>query len=470
MIKHFFNCILPVYSCNFRCNYCFVHQTHAEEGKKNHHLDADMIKKALTIERCGKSFMNLCSNGETLLQPEIIEIANGLLENGHIVAIVTNLTYTKKIDELCGFPLEYRNRLFIKASFHYEQLIERNLVDVYFDNIKKLHAHGISYSMEIVASDDIVDDIDAIMRLFDAHDEMMPQIIESRETVSGDFGRLTSNDVEKHIEIWSRFDSDMFNGMQEFWGVKRNEFCYAGEYSAAIDLKTGFVTQCDRCRSIQNIYQNIDKPLMFCAVGENCQISHCYISYVWQRLCGNIKSTNHRPYYLTRNRRYPDGTEWLSKEIKQEWSSVIGEKCGYYSEKKETIVGGIMDAFYKGCVSEIRSKTVFHWFTEKLSENSSRIVVIYGFGRIGRYVYDLLSEQSDFDVAGVIDRNPICPNEDIRYISIDDLNNKELSDMNVDTVIVTPLTDSFAIEERIHNIYGDEISVFNILYEINKEK
>ena len=469
MIKHFFNCILPVYSCNFRCKYCFVHQTHAEEGKKDYHLDPDLIKRALTQERCGKSFMNLCSNGETLFQPEIISIARGLLENGHIVAIVTNLTYSPKIDELCDYPVELRKRLFIKASFHYEQLASRKLIDVYFSNIKKLHEYGISYSMEIVANDDIADNVDDIIRIFYEYREPLPQIIESRETISGDFGRLTKNDINRHLEIWGKFDSDMFNGMQPFWGEHREEFCYAGEYSAAINLHTGFVTQCDRGHSIQNIYQNMNKPLLFCAIGHNCQISHCYISYVWQRLCGNVKTLEHRPYYLTRNRVYSDGTEWLSKEVKEEWSSVIGENCGYYSERKEAIVGGIMDAFYKGCVSDEKAKTIFQWLISKISDHSSHNIVIYGFGRIGRFINALLKGQPSFEVVGVIDREKIDTAEEARYISIDEFKAGILNDINANLVIITPLTDSMSIEDQIKCIYHEKIGIINILYEINNE-
>ena len=129
-----------------------------------------------------------------------------------------------------------------------------------------------------------------------------------------------------------------------------------------------------------------------------------------------------------------------------------------------------MDAFYKGCVSETKSKVVLRWLMEKLSGYSSKRVVIYGFGKIGKYLYSLLREESGFDVVGVIDRCKVDSEDHIKYISIDSLNNKELSKLNIDAVIVTPLTDSFSIEDHIKKIYGDEMSVINLLYEMNMEK
>ncbi len=476
MLKHFFNCIVPVYSCNFRCRYCFVHQTHEEEGKKDYHLDPEKIKNALRIERVGKSFMNLCATGETLIQPEIIEIAKGLLEEGHIVAIVTNATLTRKLQQLCEFPSALRSRLFIKASFHYEQLVEKNLLATYFSNIKMLHEKGISYSMELVASDDLEEHIDDILRIFKEHGEEPPQVIESRETVSGEIGRLTEKNLERHLDLWNKFDSDMFNGMQPFWGEKRKEFCYAGEYSAAIHLLGGEVSQCDKGYGIQNIYKNMEEKLLFCAIGENCQISHCYISYVWQRLCGNVKTLKHEPYYLTRNRRYADGTEWLSDEIKEAWSHVIGEKNGYYSGHKETIVGAFMDAYYKGAenVSEKGFDDALKWIRAKLKLLSAKRVAVYGRGNIGKFIINLLENLDEVNVDAVIDKVYLSLKEpdvhEYLCLSPEKLNEGFLTENGVDTVIVTPFADGKDIQNYIKEIYGKTISTMNILYELNQEK
>ena len=37
---------------------------------------------------------------------------------------------------------------------------------------------------------------------------------------------------------WKKFDSKLFDFRKKIWQVRRKEFCYAGDWSFCVDLKT----------------------------------------------------------------------------------------------------------------------------------------------------------------------------------------------------------------------------------------
>ena len=60
------------------------------------------------------------------------------MEEGHYVMLVTNGSITPRFNEIAQFSKENFKRLFFKFSFHYLELKRLNLMEVFFDNIKKI--------------------------------------------------------------------------------------------------------------------------------------------------------------------------------------------------------------------------------------------------------------------------------------------------------------------------------------------
>ena len=69
--------------------------------------------------------------------------------------IVSNMTITKQIDKLLERPLEQRQRLFFKGSYHYMELKEKGLLETFAENMNKIWAAGCSGTIELVPSDEM---------------------------------------------------------------------------------------------------------------------------------------------------------------------------------------------------------------------------------------------------------------------------------------------------------------------------
>ena len=464
-IKRFFNCAVPVYSCNLKCSYCFVGQKDLSNRKDlNATLSPELIKQAFTTERTrGRALINLCGMGETLIPAEMIDIIRGLLENGQFVSVVTNCTLTNKIMQLCEMEKQYKDRLFIKCSFHYEELIRTNLLDVFFDNVQWLRENKISYTIEMVANDSLISKEKQIKDIFQSKNEAMPHILESRYIADDSFRRLTNLKAEDHQQAWEKYDSELFRAQQSLWGEKRSEFCMAGGLSVDVDLKSGCMAQCNTGgKQIGNIYENLDDPMEFCAIGSNCPTPHCFISYVWQGLCGNIENIPYATYDEMRNRKRPDGQEWLTPVIKGAFSKRCSDYLTY-SEQKKQVVNGIMSLYYDNSVPEEAYMALKEWMDEKLSNEGIRSVVLYGFGRIGKALKEVF-DSIDIKVVKIVDRSVkesvgLYETTDIFWSHVADLHSK------ADAVIVTPISDGQGIKEKITD-KNPYLKVINILEEI----
>lgn len=133
-IKRFIECIVPVTACNLRCHYCYVIQNDYRTNKiPKFEYSPEYIAKALSKKRLGGTCLfNICGAGETLLPEEVVKVAYQLLNAGHYVNITTNGTITERFEEISSFPKEFCERLTFSFSFHYLELRDRNLLDVFF--------------------------------------------------------------------------------------------------------------------------------------------------------------------------------------------------------------------------------------------------------------------------------------------------------------------------------------------------
>lgn len=317
-IKRLISCFIPVSACNFHCEYCYV--SHFEGRRKNRmprfQYNAEYIGKALSVKRLGGiCLLNLCGDGETLLPPEVPKIIEVLLKEGHYLELITNGVLNKRIDEITQIDHNLLNRLEIKFSFHYLELLRTNKIHVFFNNIQKVKEVGCSFSLELTPHDELIPHIEDIKAICQERLGALCHVTVARDDANN-MGYLTKLPIQEYITTWGTFDSPMFDFKLSTFGVKRKEYCYAGDWSLFINLESGEASQCYCTRFTQNVFKDLNKPIQFLPIGKNCTMPHCYNSHALMTL-GVIAELNTITYSDIRNRKCYDGTEWLNPNVKE---------------------------------------------------------------------------------------------------------------------------------------------------------
>ena len=404
MIKRFINCCILDTVCNLDCEYCYVGQEgqHVRESTKNSH-SVEEIRQALSFQRLGGCcHMNIFATGETLLADNIIELVEAFINEGHIVSIVTNALITKKIDELCGLSSDIKRRLFIKVSFHFLELKKKKLFTQFWKNVNKIKEAGISFTVELTVNDASVSYINEIQRECMDHLGAYCHVIEARIQDGKDWPRLTTMDVSAHQMAWKVFKSPLFEFQQTIWGQPRKEFCYAGDWICSIDLKSGNVAPCNGGGHVlDNIYTDIGRPINFCAIGHQCPWGHCYAAYVLLTH-GAIPDFVTPTYAEERDRLCKDGTTWLQPEIRKAFSERLQEQNEQYSELRRQMTDFLMGCIYDNYDNSNKEELIYN-LKSFMSSHGFRNVAIYGAGKVGIKLYELL-EQCQIKVDCFMDR------------------------------------------------------------------
>lgn len=332
-IKRYIECHVPVTTCTLRCSYCYITQHRLFEGPlPEFRYSPEHVRKALSKERLGGTcLINLCGAGETLLAKEVVEYARAFLEEGHYVMIVTNGTISKRFDDIASFPTHLNKHLFFKFSYHYLELKRRGLLDVFFNNIRKVRDAGCSFTLELTPSDDMVPYIDEIKQRAIAELGAPNHVTIARdERTKNRLPMLTQLSRQDYIDTWKTFDSALFDYKLTIFGHKRREFCYAGDWSFCVNLATGKMKQCYRTYYRADIFRDISRPIPFRAIGNCCKEHHCYNGHSLIVL-GDIPSQSTPTYAELRNRQSLDGSEWLRPEMKSFMSTRLKESNTEYT-------------------------------------------------------------------------------------------------------------------------------------------
>lgn len=337
-IKRLVNCFIPVSVCNFSCEYCYVPQF---EGRKKNQLPKwrctpEQIQKALSADRLGgKCFMNLCGDGETLIPKEVPKIIKHLLQEGHILEVVTNGVLTDRFNEILKIDKSLLERLEFKFSYHYGQLKEKGLLDTFWNNVQKVRDKGCSFTIELVPHDQLIPIIDEIKNDCIKHVGALCHV-----TTTYDYSKNmvlnTSLSEDEFVKVWSQFNSPMFDFKMSVLHQKRHEYCYAGEYLISVDLASGIAHQC-YFGGEQNIYDNIDKPIRWNAMGKNCAYPICFNAHallVFGAIPELAKDIN---YADIRNRITDTGDEWLKEPVKSAFKSKFIDSNPQYSQTKKIL-------------------------------------------------------------------------------------------------------------------------------------
>lgn len=337
-IKKFLDCYIDTQTCNLRCHYCYIAQLKLFDKKINKfEQPIDVIAKALSKKRLGgPCLINLCAGGETLLSDEIVPLVEELLKEGHYVMIVTNGTLTQRFKEIANIDNKLLSHLFFKFSFHYLELLRLNMLEKFFENIDIVRNAGASFTVEITPSDELITHIDDIKKLCMERFGALPHITIGRDDRTGGIEVLSNKSFEEYKKIWSQFDSKLFEFKSKIFYKKRKEFCYAGDWSAYINLTTGAVRQCYCGKIIDNIYSDIDSPIKFKAIGKNCTHPHCYNGHAFLALgdIPELEVASEYTYADLRNREDKYG-EWLKPEMKAFMSTKLHDNNSIYNTKQK---------------------------------------------------------------------------------------------------------------------------------------
>lgn len=468
-IYRFINTTVPTNGCNLRCEYCYVRQHDEEEKLRIDAREAGYVYSiphmiaALSVERMGGVCMfNLSADGETLLSPDLFEIVLGLLRNGHYVALISNCTVTGEIEKYARLTMEEKNRLFFKASFHYRELKKRGLLNSYSKNINTLKQNSISFSVELVSNDYVLEELEEIKEFSNQEFGALPHVLGGREeTIRGRYPKYATKLTDDEFRrVWGTFESPLFKFQDtDYLLPHNNDFCYAGVFTGTLDLQTGYFSACPGNRVITNFFSDIESPIQFLPVGNMCPFPFCFCGFFLQVLAGVCMETYDPGYKFCefRDRICLDGSHWLTPSIRE----VFSHKCSEYhktiDERQKNIINQFLDVVYHGYNGTINPDIVgvAKTFFEKKKDGK---VAIYGMSALGHMVKDVLRELGINVVYGV-DKNYKNIVSDIQVIAPENIPD------GIDVMVVTAFGDypgiRLGLESRYSNM--DVCSVLDMI-------
>lgn len=346
-IKKFFECLIPVTVCNIKCDYCYIVQREQRTCKiPELKYSPQVMEKALTQERLGGvCYFSICGAGETFVSDYLLDIVAAMLNNGHYVNITTNGTLTTKIEKLKRFNPEELSRILISFSFHYLELMKRNLIETFFCNINYVRNLGCSIIVQVNMYDGYLPYLEEIKKLCLENVGALPQIAATRkeESLTSKVEFHTKFSDEEYANYGKQFCSPLFDFTVQNFKKKRKEFCYAGSWTYSLNLQTGILKRCYASCIYQNIFKNTNSPLMDLAVGNHCGSLFCMNSSHFISL-GCIPEITAPTYSGLRNRKQAG---WFSETMKHFLDSKLYESNEEYSKIKKAKSNfiGVLDNF-----------------------------------------------------------------------------------------------------------------------------
>lgn len=295
------------------------------------------VARCLSSERLGgPCLINLTGEGETMLQKGIVELCELLLKDGHYIEFVTNLTVTKVVDQFMALSPELLKHMEFKVSFHYAELRKKGIEDKFFANLKKVQDSAASFTLELMPHDELIEQIPDIIKLCEEKTGAPCHVTIGRNDKKTSRGILSDLSEEEYKKTWSVFGSDMFDLKMKLLNVKRKEFCYAGDWTLYVNMYTGEASACYGQPYKQNIFEDPEKPIRFCAVGKHCMQPYCVNGHAHISL-GVIPELEAPSYAEIRSRTRADGTQWFSEDAYEFFSSKLYESNEEYSPLRKKI-------------------------------------------------------------------------------------------------------------------------------------
>lgn len=316
-MRRFIECLTTNTNCNLKCSYCYLIQQDRRTNKNaTFHYSPEHIGKALSQKRLGGvSLISITASGETFIPKEIPYIAKEILKQGHFLNITTNGTLTKQILFFLTETVGFHDHIHVSFSFHYLELKKKNLISVFFQNIKTIREAGCSILLQINLVDEYIPFWDEIKELSLKYVGALPQVaLTRRELNNGKFEIYSDLPIEIYKEKGDEMQSPLFDFTFKNFNVKRKEYCYAGWWSATLNMDTGDLTGCYGLGKRQNIFADLNKDIDFYPIGKNCKHEYCFNSSHFMSQ-GTIPSLLPLPSYgELRNR---ESAHWYTNVMKE---------------------------------------------------------------------------------------------------------------------------------------------------------
>lgn len=360
---------VPTSICNFRCHYCYLAQRAVSyQGKQAQmQYSPEHVARALSKKRMGGTcFINACAEGETLLTKNIDQYFKAIVLEGHYLEIVTNMTITPMIDKILAWGPELLSHVEFKCSFHYLELKKRNLLEVFANNVARAWNAGASCTIEITPSDELIPYINEVKDFSLCHFGALPHLTIARDDRTKDIKKLTELTDEEYIKTWKVFNSEFWEYKNHIYGVKQNQFCYAGLWSVTVDIATGIARRCYFSK-FGNIFEDPDIPLDLSPIGK-CPIAHCYNGHAFLTY-GLVPHSTDIRYGDIRNRVRQNGSEWLHPELKAFFNTKLTDSnIEWTNRQKKTFLKKQKPplASLRGKLSGYRFYQQLHDWKEKL--------------------------------------------------------------------------------------------------------
>lgn len=260
--------------CNLSCEYCFSHSPY----KKGEIVNIDYAKVIRNLKDFGETFRISFTGGEPFLLKNFVEFCFKLSEN-HFLSFNTNLTH-KSITDFAE-QIEPEKVIKVDASFHYTQLLEKNLLKKYLKNFELLKKKSFSVNSEQVAYPGLKEFVKEI-NLVSQKNGLALKYVPFFGTYEG----------KKFPEAYSEEETSLFgldlSLLKKF--NQKDSFCNAG-YNAAVVFSNGNIKPCFQLKeNISNIYEEISfntTPVLKC----KSKICGCPMNEYDQMLLKRAKET-----------------------------------------------------------------------------------------------------------------------------------------------------------------------------------
>lgn len=325
-VKKIFLISVPLSICNFRCHYCYLAQrAECYQGvQPTMKYTPEEFARAFCQERVGgPAYFNFCADGETLLTKDIDLYLKAVVQQGHYVEVVSNMTVTPMLNKILSWEPELLKHVEFKCSFHYLELKKKNLLDTFARNVNAVWNAGASANIEITPSDELIPYIDEVKEFSMENFGALPHLTIARNDNDDQITRLTKLDLSSYEKVWSQFHSSFWEYKSSIFGKKQTGICYAGKWSLFINMATGQAKQCYCGKSLGDIIADPDSPLPEEPI-YRCPLPHCYNGHALMTL-GLVPNGTDVRYGDIRNRVREDGREWLQPELKAFFNSTCVE-------------------------------------------------------------------------------------------------------------------------------------------------
>lgn len=152
-----------LYTCNFRCNYCFF-PPQILGSKLQIHSDPDGWARA--FESTQRTWLLHITGGEPTIYPRFPELCARLSER-HFLSINSNLSHSS-IEGLIDLVDPGRIH-FINAALHVEERLKRGGFDLFMAWVKRLRQAGFSVMASLVMTPERIVDFPEFEEIFASH-------------------------------------------------------------------------------------------------------------------------------------------------------------------------------------------------------------------------------------------------------------------------------------------------------------